>query len=397
MKTYNTVASLIGLSILTSLNVYAQTSEVVKIGSAEPTSGAIAHLGIDNENGAKLAIDDINSRGDLVIAGKKIKLLLVAEDDGGDPKYGPVAALKLINKGIVAAVGHLNSGVSIPANDVYSGFGVTQISPSSTNPDYTLNSKKTPSGLVSSYRVVAHDSLQMPALMNHIVKFSKIKTAATIDDGSQYGEANILEAAYALIGNDVEIISDQTIKSNARGYSRGMTLTKTDFEPFLSSLKTNQPDLIVYGGMDSEAAKLAIQMKQLGIKSQLASVDGACTNGFITLAGSAGENMFCVISGEPIEKMPNGKDFEQHYEQSFLGKKVQIYAPFAYDAVYAIVEAMKIANSTTREAITAAMPKVDFEGVTGRIHFDKNGDIINGPLTIYRVVNQKLVAQEVVR
>ena len=105
----------------------------------------------------------------------------------------------------------------------------------------------------------------------------------------------------------------------------------------------------------------------------------------------------CSQSGLPLFKMAQAKNFNKNYEKTFVGQKVQIYAPFAYDAVYAIVEAMKIANSTLREAIVAAMPKVDFDGITGRIRFDIRGDIIDGPITIYKVSKQKFIPEVTIR
>jgi len=107
---------------------------VIKIGHAAPLTGGIAHLGKDNENGARLAVEDVNKEG-LTIDGKKIKLELVGEDDAADPKTGTAVAQKLVDEKVVAVVGHLNSGVSIPASKIYSDAGITQISPSSTNPD----------------------------------------------------------------------------------------------------------------------------------------------------------------------------------------------------------------------------------------------------------------------
>ena len=105
----------------------AGDSIVVKIGSGAPKSGEIAHLGKDNENGAQLAVNEINAKGDLKIGGKAVKLELVGEDDAGDPKQGPVVAQKLVDAGAVAVVGHLNSGVSIPANKVYADAGMVQV------------------------------------------------------------------------------------------------------------------------------------------------------------------------------------------------------------------------------------------------------------------------------
>ena len=120
----------------------------VKIGSGAPKTGGIAHLGKDNENGVQLAVNEINAKGGLVIGGKKVKLAMVGEDDAGDPKQGPVVAQKLVDAKVVGVVGHLNSGVSIPANSVYAAAGLVQVSPSSTNPDYTLKGNKTPKGSV---------------------------------------------------------------------------------------------------------------------------------------------------------------------------------------------------------------------------------------------------------
>ena len=126
MKRIKSLFILLGLSI--SLSVYAEPI-IVKIGSAAPKTGGIAHLGIDNENGVRLAIEDINAKGDLVIGGQKVVLQLVGEDDQGEPKMGPVVAQKLVDEGVVAVVGHLNSGVSIPANEVYAHAGMIKIYP----------------------------------------------------------------------------------------------------------------------------------------------------------------------------------------------------------------------------------------------------------------------------
>ncbi|HEY2978046.1 MAG TPA: branched-chain amino acid ABC transporter substrate-binding protein, partial [Burkholderiaceae bacterium] len=115
---------------------------VVKIGHVAPTSGAIAHLGKDNENGARMAIDDLNAKG-VTIGGKKVKFELLAEDDGADPKQGAAAAQKLVDSKVNGVVGHLNSGTSIPASKIYSDAGIPQISPSATNPKFTRQGFKT--------------------------------------------------------------------------------------------------------------------------------------------------------------------------------------------------------------------------------------------------------------
>ena len=384
MKTkqlHRVALALIGMGL--SVSVWAEPL-IVKIGSAAPKTGAIAHLGNDNENGALLAIHEINAKGNLTIAGQKVVLQLVGEDDGGDPKMGAVVAQKLVDAGVVAVVGHLNSGVSIPANTVYSTNGMVQISPSSTNPYYTFKSNRTPKEYVSSYRVLAHDGLQGIALAHYVVKRGQ-EGVVVMDDSTSYG--------HMLADGFEQTLRQKKVTIVAREKATDKT---TDFRAVLTKLKAKGVRVIFWGGMDDTAAALAKQMRDLGIKATLISGDGACTYRFIELAGSAASSLRCSVAGVPLNKMPRGAQFSADYETSFE-QPVQIYAPFAYDAVYAIIEAMKIANSTQREAIAEAMPKVDFEGVTGRIHFDKRGDIVNGPMTIFKVKNQRLEVETIVR
>src|SRR5258706_13116512 len=136
-------------SMLVAGTAFAQDM-VVKIGHVGPTSGGIAHLGKDNENGAKMAIDELNAKG-VTIGGKKVKLELVAEDDAGDPKQGTAVAQKLVDSKVNGVIGHPNSGTSIPASKGYTDAGIPQISPSATNPKYTRQGFKT------TFRVVADD------------------------------------------------------------------------------------------------------------------------------------------------------------------------------------------------------------------------------------------------
>ena len=345
----------------------------VKIGSGEPKSGGIAHIGKDNENGVQLAINEINAKGDLIIGGKKVKLVLVGEDDAADPKQGTIVAQKLVDEKVAAVVGHATSGVSIPANAVYSAAGFVQVSPSSTDPTYTLKSNKTPKGSVSSYRVVATDAQQGPALAKYMLNHG-VKTIAIIDDSTQYGKG----------------LADQVEKSmkdaGATVVAREATSDKTsDFKALLTKIKSLNPDYVFWGGMDDTGATLAKQLKELGLNSKLAGADGLCTAKFMELSGAAGKGAVCSQAGMPLEKMPKGAEFSANYEKTFPGQKVQIYAPFAYDATYAIVAAMKIANSVDPEAIAAAMPKVSIEGLIGPIAFDEKGDIKNGAISIFEV------------
>ena len=356
----------------------------VKIGSGAPKTGGIAHLGKDNENGVALAIQEINAKGDLVIGGKKVKLALVGEDDAGDPKQGPIVAQKLVDAGVVGVVGHLNSGVSIPASTVYANNGLVQVSPSSTNPDYTLKSSKTPKGAVSAYRVVATDAQQGPALAKFMLAHGG-KNVAVLDDATQYGKGLADQVASSITAGGAAVVSREAATDKT-----------TDFKAVLTEIKAKNPDYVFWGGMDDTAATLVKQMRELGMTAKLVGADGACTDKFIELSGEAGKGVICSQAGMPLSQMAKGAQFNTDYEKAFPGQKVQIYSPFSYDATFAIVAAMKLANSTDPEAIAAAMPKVSFDGLIGNIAFDDKGDIKGGAISIFEV-KDKLEVAEIVK
>ena len=357
----------------------------VKIGSGAPKTGGIAHLGKDNENGAQLAVNEINAAGGVKIGDKVAKFALVGEDDAGDPKQGPVVAQKLVDAKVVGVVGHLNSGVSIPANAVYAKAGLVQVSPSSTNPDYTIKGNKTPKGSVSSYRVVATDAQQGPALGKYMLG-KNAKTVAVLDDATQYGKGLADQVAKTMESAGAKVVAREAATDKT-----------TDFKAVLTKIKGLNPDYVFWGGMDDTAASLVKQMKELGMTAKLASADGACTDKFIELSGDAGEGVICSQAGMPLSKMAKGAEFNTNYEKAFPGQKVQIYSPFSYDGVYTLVEAMKIAQSVDPEAIAAAMPKVSFEGLIGPISFDEIGDIKGGAISIFEVKAKKLEVIDIVK
>ena len=342
----------------------ASAQQVVKIGHVGPLTGAIAHLGKDNENGARLAVEEINAAG-LTIDGKAIKLELVTEDDAGDPKTGTAVAQKLVDAKVAGIVGHLNSGVSIPASKIYNDAGITQISPSSTNPQYTLQ------GFKVTYRVVATDAQQGPALASYTDKVLKAKKVAIIDDATAYGKGLADEFEKAAKAAGITIVAREATNDKA-----------TDFKAILTKVKGRAPDVIMYGGMDATGGPLAKQAGELGIKAKIVAGDGVCTDKVAELAGPAVSNIVCSEAGMALQNMAKGTDFSTKYVARFKGP-VQVYAPFTYDAVYVLVDAMKRANSTTAAAVLAQMPSTNYPGLIGNIAFDQKGDMKEGVITIY--------------
>jgi branched-chain amino acid transport system substrate-binding protein len=344
--------------------------QLVKIGHAAPLTGTQAHIGKDNENGVRLAIEEANAAG-ISIGGKKIRFQLLSEDDQADPKNGTIVAHKLADAEINGMIGHLNSGTTIPASRVYHDAGIPQISPSATNPRYTQQ------GFKSAFRTMANDEQQGRLLGQFATKHLSAKRIAIIDDRTAYGQGLADEFEKSARSNGGVIV--------AREFT---TDKSTDFRAILTSIKGNRPDLLFFGGMDPQGGPLMRQVRSLGITAQFLGGDGLYTPEFIKLAGDASEGAYSSLPGVPLEKMPNGLAFRDKYRAKY-NRDIQLYAPFCYDAVNIMIEAMKRADSVKPEKYLPELIKTDYSGVTARIMFDEKGDLKAGAITFYRVRNGK--------
>jgi len=357
----------------------AQT--VVKIGHVAPLTGNIAQLGKDNEAGAKLAIEDLNAKK-LTIGGQEVKVELISEDDAADPKQGTAAAQKLVDAKVNGVIGHLNSGTTIPASKIYHDAGIPQISPSATNPKYTLQGFKT------AFRVVANDGQLGGTLGRYAIKEVKAKSIAIIDDRTAYGQGVADEFAKAAKAAGGKIVGREYTNDKA-----------TDFSAILTKLKGAKPDLIFFGGMNAVAGPMLRQMKQLGLQVKYMGGDGICTADLPALAGDgmADGQVICAeaggVEGDGIKKMDA---FKARFKEK-MGMEVLLYAPYTYDATMTMVAAMQKANSVDPKKYLPELAKINYDGVTGKIAFDKNGDIKNGALTLYTYKGGKREQMMVVR
>jgi branched-chain amino acid transport system substrate-binding protein len=340
-------------------------SDVIKIGSVAPLTGPQTHIGKDNENGARLAVDEINAKG-LELGGKKVKLELLGEDDQAEPKTATIVAQKLVDAGVVAVIGHLNSGTTIPASRLYNDAGIPQISPSATAVAYTAQGYKT------AYRVMANDAQQGKALGQFAVNRLGAKKIAIIDDRTAYGQGLADEFEKAAKATGGMIVAREFTNDRA-----------TDFSAILTSIKGKSPDLIFFGGMDPQGGPMAKQMKSLGLTAKLLGGDGLQNVNFVKLAGTDAEGVVASSPGLPIDSLPGGPEFRKRFEAKY--GVIQVYAPYAYDAVYALVDAMKRANSAEPAKVLAELPKTDILGVSGPIKFDAKGDTTGGAITLYTV------------
>jgi len=355
-------------ALVTASSLSLAQEQVVKIGHVGPISGAIAHLGKDNENGARLAIEELNAKG-VSIGGKKVKFELVAEDDAADPKQGTAAAQKLVDAKISGIIGHLNSGTTIPASKIYSDAGIPQISPSATNPKYTRQGYKT------AFRVVADDVHLGGTLGRYALKDLKGKAIAVIDDRTAYGQGVAEEFEKAVKAAGGNLVGHEFTNDKA-----------TDFMPILTTLKAKKPDIIFFGGMDAVGGPMLKQMKSLGINAKFMGGDGICTNELTKLAGDAMADgqVICAEAGGVDGALKKGMDdFGVKYKKRF-NDDVKLYAPYVYDAVHVMVDAMQRAKSSDPAKYLPELAKTSgYKGVTGTIAFDAKGDIKNGALTLY--------------
>lgn len=339
---------------------------VVKIGHAAPLTGPQAHLGKDNENGVRMAIDDLNAQG-FSIGGQKVQFQLESEDDQADPRIATTVAQKFVDDKVSGMIGHLNSGTTIPASRIYNDAGIVEISPSATNPKYTQQ------GYKGAFRVMANDVQQGKVLGEFAVKDMNAKKIAIIDDRTAYGQGLADEFEKAAKAAGATIVVHEFTNDKA-----------SDFTAILTKIKGAAPDLVFYGGMDGQGAPMVKQLQTLGLKAQFLGGDGIHTAEFMKLAGAAAEGVTASLPGVPLDQMPKGADFKQKFESKY--GKIQLYAPYCYDAMMVMAEAMQRANSAEPAKYLPEMAKTNYSGVTANIKFDDKGDLQGGSITVYRVV-----------
>ncbi|MES2400106.1 MAG: branched-chain amino acid ABC transporter substrate-binding protein [Pseudomonadota bacterium] len=340
---------------------------IVKIGHVAPLSGAQAHYGKDNENGVRMAIEDLNKQG-IEIGGKKAKFEIVAEDDAADPKQGTAAAQKLCDAKVAGVVGHLNSGTTIPASKVYNDCGIPHVTGAATNPDLTKPAYKT------TYRIIANDLALGSGLAFYAADTLKLKKVAVIDDRTAYGQgvADIFKKTAKEKG--MTVVDEQFTTDKA-----------TDFMAILTAVKAKSPDAIFYGGMDPQAGPMLRQMEQLGMgKVKYFGGDGICTAEIAKLAGSPKtvENVICAEGGASLAKMPGGEAWKKRYDEKYPNQ-FQVYSPYTYDATFVLVDAMKRAGSIDPKVYIPELIKTSFKGVTTTIEFEPNGELKNPAITLY--------------
>ena len=354
-------------ALATLAGVASAQDMVVKIGHVAPLSGSQAHYGKDNENGVRMAIEDLNAAG-TTIGGKKVKFEIVAEDDAADPKQGTAAAQKLCDSKVAGVVGHLNSGTTIPASKIYNDCGLPMITGAATNPNLTKP------GYKNVFRIIANDNALGAGLAFYASDALKLKTVAIIDDRTAYGQGVAEVFKKTALSKGMTVVDEQFTTDKA-----------TDFMAILTAVKAKNPDAIFFGGMDPQAGPMLRQMEQLGMNNvKYFGGDGICTAEVAKLAAGAKTvgNIVCAEGGASLAKMPGGDAWMKRYEAKYP-KQFQVYSPYTYDATFVLVDAMKRANSTDPKVYSPELMKTNFKGVTTTIGFEPTGELKNPAITLY--------------
>ncbi|HEX8884354.1 MAG TPA: branched-chain amino acid ABC transporter substrate-binding protein [Noviherbaspirillum sp.] len=353
------------IAILCSAALAQET--VVRLGHVAPMSGEQSHYGRDNANGAILAIEDLNARG-ITIGGKKVRFELQNEDDAADPKQATAVAYKLVDARVNGVIGHFNSGTSIPASRIYHDARIPQITATATNPKYTHQ------GYDTTFRLVANDSQLGGKLGRYAIETLKARNIAVIDDRTAYGQgvsSEFIKGARAALPG-VQISQEYT------------TDKATDFTALLTTIKGKHPDIIFFGGTDNVGGPMLRQMKQLRINAKFMGSDAICTTGLPELAGDAliDNQVICLEAGVSETGEKSMAQFNERYRKRFH-MDVRQYAPYVYDAVMTMATAMQKADSAEPAKYLPELARISYDGITGPIAFDANGDIKDRALVLF--------------
>ena len=341
----------------------------VVIGSAGPLTNAESLFGTTWMNGMELAIREANAAGG--VGGQK--LTLQREDDGGDPKQGTLIAQKQCDEtGMVAVIANFNSGVTIPSSDIYHRCGMPQVTNSS-------NPKVTKAGYANLFRPIANDLSQGAAPADYALKTLGAKKAAIVHDKQAFGQG------VAEVFQDVFKKGGGTITSFS-----GVAQTDVDFSALLTSIKSEKPDVIYFGGIMPAVGLFVKQAREAGITAKIFGADSAFTPDFIEGAGPENaEGAIVSFQAPPYESSPQLQAFAKTYKAAFK-EDPGPYSAYGYMEAQVVINGIKAAGAAPkREAVTAAIAKSDFDSLVGHVAFQPNGELKQPFIFLYTVKQGK--------
>jgi branched-chain amino acid transport system substrate-binding protein len=349
-----------GVALAASLAFTGAAHAQIKIGVAGPLTGPNAAFGAQLKNGAEQAAADLNAKGG--INGQKIEIVL--GDDVSDPKQGVSVANKFVGDGVKFVIGHFNSGVTMPASEVYAENGIYVITPSATNPQITER------GLWNVFRTCGRDDQQGEVAGKYIATTLKGKKVALVHDKTTYGKG----------------LADETKKTmNAAGVTEvlyeGVNTGEKDYSALVSKIKASGADIVYWGGLHTEGGLIVRQMRDQGVKAVMMSGDGITTDEFASIGGPGVEGTLMTFAPDP-QKRPEAAEVVK----KFLAKnfKPEAYTLYSYAALQIIAEAAADTKSLDPKKVAEATKSGKaYKTVIGDISYNKKGDITRADYVMY--------------
>ncbi|MER2607259.1 MAG: branched-chain amino acid ABC transporter substrate-binding protein [Siculibacillus sp.] len=345
----------LGLSVLPA-------SAQIKIGVAGPMTGALAVYGQQMKNGAEAAVADLAARGGLL--GQTVQLLVV--DDQADPKQGVSVANKLAGDGAKFVAGHLNSGVSIAASEIYAEYGIIEISPSTTNPTYTDRK------LSNVFRTCGRDDQQGKVAGAYLATAFAGKKVAIVNDKTTYGRGLAEETRKELVARGGKDVLFEAVNGGEK-----------DYGALVSKIKASQADVVYFGGTHADAGLIIRQMRDQGVKAPLMGGDGINSSELAAIAGAdAIDGTLMTFSPDP-RKNPQAADVVARFRAKSI--EPESFTLYTYAAVEVWAQAAAEAKSTDAAKVAAVIHSgKPFETVVGKLVYDAKGDITTPAYVVYR-------------
>lgn len=361
------------LAIVVGMLPAAAGAQTIKIGWAGPLTGDQAFFGKTWLNGAQMAIDEVNAKGGVL--GKKLEL--VPLDDQADPKQATVVAQRHCdNAGVIAVIGHFNSGATLPAEPVYNKCRLLQVTNSS-------NPKITQLGYDTIFRNIANDNMQGGDPARYAAEKLKVKRAAVIHDKQAFGQgvAEVFEKTLRAKGVTITSVN-------------GITHGDVDFTAVLTKIKAENPDVVYFGGTATDGGLIVKQMRQLGLKVPYMGPDGLFEKAFIDVATqSAAEGALVSFQAPPFDSTAELKKWSADYKAKFKDEPGP-YSPYGYDQGRIVADAIKRAGKLDREAVIKTARTTKLSSILVKtIEFDANGDIKTPAIFLYKVKDGKFVME----
>ena len=341
--------------------------DTIKIGLAAVQSGSDAQIGATMLYGSQIAIDEWNAKGGVL--GKQIETISL--DDEGNPQKANTVAHNLVDDGVVAVLGHLNSNCTIPASIVYNEGKVLQITPGSTNPKYTEQ------GFPGAFRICGRDDQQGPVAGKFLHDELKLTKIAILHNKTAYGEGLAMEVkkTFESLGGQVTMF-------------QGIGTDENDFSANISVIEGSGAQGFFWGGMYGQGGPLCVKMRQAGVNIPFVSGDGCFDESFINTVGGNAANVYLSF-GKDYHKIPAAQPFLKKYSDKYHQTE-GAYSVYGYDAANVLLTAIQQAQSTDADKVAAVMKSRPFDTILGKVEFDEKGDVKGSGYVIWTIKDGKL-------